>query len=339
MLDKPDFPDDKIIACLQAEYGLPIVQFTFLPLGVDLSTAVYQAITHDETAYFCKLKRGPFNDISVEIPKFLSEQGISQIIPPLTTKAGRLRAELDEFNLILYPFVTGTSGYEVALTEPQWADFGLALKRIHTAVIPPTLITHIEKETFAPEWRQKCRQIIARLDEETFADPVTIQLADLLRSHRPLILDLIARAEQLAQVMVSRSLAFVLCHSDIHPGNLLIDTQGNLFIVDWDYPVLAPKERDLMFVGGGQGFVGCTAQTEERLFYRSYLPAQVDPIALAYYRYERNVIDIAVAYEQILSSKQDGEDRAQVLEYLKYSFLPDCHIDIAYKSDQTRNLS
>jgi hypothetical protein len=26
------------------------------------------------------------------------------------------------------------------------------------------------------------------------------------------------------------------------------------------YPMLAPKERDLMFIGGGQGFMGRTAQ-------------------------------------------------------------------------------
>ena len=48
MLDKPDFEDEKIIACLQAEYGLRIVQVAFLPLGADLSTAVYRAVADDD---------------------------------------------------------------------------------------------------------------------------------------------------------------------------------------------------------------------------------------------------------------------------------------------------
>ena len=143
------------------------------------------------------------------------------------------------------------------------------------------------------------------------------------------MLDLIGRAERLAPVMAARELEFVLCHTDIHPGNLFIDTKGTLFIVDWDYPVLAPKERDLMFIGGGQGFVGRTAQEEESLFYQGYGQSQIDPIALAYYRSVRNVMDIAVACEQILSSKQGGQDRAQTLGYLKWSFLPDCSIEIA----------
>ena len=45
-----------------------------------------------------------------------------------------------------------------------------------------------------------------------------------------------------------------MCHKDIHGGNILIRTDGQppvLYILDWDDPILAPKERDLMFIGGG----------------------------------------------------------------------------------------
>ena len=44
---------------------------------------------------------------------------------------------------------------------------------------------------------------------------------------------------------------FIVCHFDIHAGNILIDDDGSLYIVDWDDPILAPKERDLMYIGGG----------------------------------------------------------------------------------------
>ena len=65
MLDKLDFPDERIIACLQVDYGLSIVQVAFLPLGNDMSTAVYRAVADDDTSYFCKLKRGVFDETSV----------------------------------------------------------------------------------------------------------------------------------------------------------------------------------------------------------------------------------------------------------------------------------
>jgi len=113
MLEKPEFPDEKLIACMQVEYGVRIVQVAFLPLGGDLSTAVYRAVADDDVPYFLKLRRGVFDETSVALPRFLSEQGIAQIIPPLLTQAGQLWADLDEFKLILYPFVEGTEGYEV----------------------------------------------------------------------------------------------------------------------------------------------------------------------------------------------------------------------------------
>src|SRR5215216_237650 len=100
MLEKPTIPDESIIACLQAEFGSPISQLAFLPLGGDLSTAVYRAVADDGTSYFCKLKRGIFDEVSVELPRFLNEQGIPQIIPPLVTNTGRLWADLDEFRII-----------------------------------------------------------------------------------------------------------------------------------------------------------------------------------------------------------------------------------------------
>ena len=158
---------------MQLEYGLRNVQLTSLPLGGDLSTAVYRAVTDDGTPLFCKLKRGVFDETSVALPDFPSKQGIAQIIPPPATNTGLLRAELHEFHLILYPFIEGQDGYQVELTERQWADFGSALKRIHTAPVPPALIRNISEESYASDWRDRCRNIIEQLDEEAHFDHIT----------------------------------------------------------------------------------------------------------------------------------------------------------------------
>jgi spectinomycin phosphotransferase len=65
MLEKPDLKDEKIVACLQDEYGLLVVQVAFLPLGADRNTAVYRIVAGDETPYFCKLRSGVFDETSV----------------------------------------------------------------------------------------------------------------------------------------------------------------------------------------------------------------------------------------------------------------------------------
>jgi spectinomycin phosphotransferase len=126
-----------------------------------------------------------------------------------------------------------------------------------------------------------------------------------------------------------------LCHSDIHAGNILIDASDAFYIVDWDNPILAPKERDLMYVGGGQMGAWHTPQEEETLFYRGYGRTQIDPTALAYYRYERIIADIAVYCEQIFLTNEGGRDREQSLQYLASNFVPNGVLEIAYKADQT----
>jgi spectinomycin phosphotransferase len=335
MLEKPDLQDERVVACLQDEYELRVAHVVFLPLGADLNTAVYRVVTDDQTPYFLKLRRAVFDEISAALPKFLSDHGIVQVVAPLTTRTGQLWASLDAFKVLLYPFVEGHNGYEVALSDQHWSEFGRALKSIHTVDLPPTLSRHIQRETYSPQWRETVKTFLERIEDEAFDEPVAVKLAAFLGIRRDQILDLVGRAARLAQSLQARSPQFVLCHSDIHAGNILIDANDAVYLVDWDNPILAAKERDLMFIGGGQMGSWHTPQEEETLFYRGYGHTQIEPIALAYYRYERIIQDIAIFCEQILLTNEGGEDRAQSLQYLTSSFLPNHVLEIAYRSDES----
>jgi spectinomycin phosphotransferase len=334
MLEKPDLQDEAITACLQDEFGLDVVQVSFLPIGADQNTAVYRAVAADETAYFVKLRRGTLNETPVALPKFLSDQSIGQIIAPLTTTTGELWASLDGFKVIAYPFIEGRNGFEVALTDRQWIEFGTALKQIHAVQVPVELAEHIRRELFSPRWRETVKTFLSRVDDG-FDDPVAAKAAALLRDKQDVVLDMVARAERHAQLLQTRPLEPVLCHYDIHAGNLLIDSATDaIYIVDWDDPIMAPKERDLMFIGGGIGGVWNTPR-EETLFYRGYGPTEIDAVALAYYRYERIIEDIAVHCEQLLLTSEGGRDREQSYRYLQSNFLPNETVEMAYKAGRT----
>lgn len=332
MLIKPNISDESILTCLQQAHGLHMTELAFLPIGGDLGTAVYRAVAQDGTSYFVKLRRGDFDPISVELPQYLHAQGISQIIHPLPSKSGDLWVPLDDYHLILYPFIDGTNGFELELSEQHWAQFGAALRRIHSLSLPPALSQKIDVERFTPEWRQRCLSLLQRLEGEALTDPIQIDLRAYLLPRREVILDQLGHARRLAEILSARPLEMVLCHSDIHPGNLFLQPSGALFIVDWDYPMLAPKERDLMFIGGGQGYVGITAEEEEMNFYRYYGPAPVDPQALAYYRCERNIIDISVECSRIFTSTLGDSDRRMSMEIITWLFGPGGSIEMAYKA-------
>ncbi len=335
MLEKPAIQDDDIIRCLRDAYGVHAAQVMFLPLGADVNTAVYHAAGHNKTSYFAKLRRGVFDEMSVTLPKFLSEHGITQIIAPLATMQGQLWANMDAFTVILYPFVAGRNGYEIALSGDQWRDFGEALRRLHRTQLHPALMRLLPRETFSPQGRERVKQFLAHLPQYRCGDHVAAKLVAFLEAKHDLLLNLIGRADKLGQALLTHPPEFVVCHSDIHAGNLLIDLDGHLYIVDWDNPILAPKERDLMFIGGGQGFVGHTAQEEEALFYPGYGQTEVDPRALAYYRYERIVQDIAEFCAQLLLTDEGGDDREQALRYVMANFMPGGTIEIAYAADKT----
>ena len=129
----------------------------------------------------------------------------------------------------------------------------------------------------------------------------------------------------------ARSLELVLCHSDIHPGNLLLGAYDALYIVDWDNPLFAPKERDLGLVGGCSAW---SSARDEALFYQGYGEAEVDRMALAYYRYERIIQDIAAFCQELLLTEEGGEDREQGFRYFTSSFLPDHEVELAMQADK-----
>jgi spectinomycin phosphotransferase len=336
MLEKPDLPDDYMIACLHDAYGLPVRQIAFLPLGADSNTAVYRAVMADDTAYFVKLRRGVFDEMSVVLPKFLSDLGIRQIIGPLATKTGQLWAPLEQFTVTLYPFIEGRNGYDCVLSDNQWVDFGRAMKSIHTAVIPPSILTHIQRETYSSQWRNIVKGYMEQVELQTFQEPIAARLATFLRTKRAQIVDLIGRTERLAQAFETRSREYTLCHADIHAGNILLDAANTMYIVDWDTAVLAPKERDLMFIGSGLMGNGRTLQEEQRLFYHGYGQTAIDPIGIAYYRYERIIQDIAAFCEEIFLTLEGDDDREQSLRYLVSNFQPGGVLDIAYSTDRAQ---
>ncbi len=331
MLEKPNLPDVALQAALLAEYGLA-AQVEFLPLGADAGSAVYRAVTGSGTSWFVKLRQFPFDELAVRLPRFLCEQGVPHILPPRPTQAGRLWVALDDFALIVYPFIEGRDGYEQALSLAGWMAFGAAVRAIHSLALPGWLTARLERETYTPHWRDMLAAALAGLETAPPADALAAEMADLLRPRREELLRLAARAQQLAHRLQRHPDESVLCHTDLHPGNLLIEPDGNFFIVDWDAPLLALKERDLMFIAGGQGFIGLSPEQETAWFYAGYGETAIHADALAYYRAERVIQDVALFCADVLQGVASGADRAQSLHYIKSTFRPGGALEAAEKT-------
>src|SRR5258708_39118011 len=127
MLEKPPLEDEKIVACLKHSYGLNANEIEFLPLGHDSYAGVYRVHGNGQT-YFLKVKRDTVDELSVSLPRYLKDQGIEQVVAPLPTITQELWGRVEDFSLILYPFIEGKSGMAVGLSHMQWIKFCAVLK-------------------------------------------------------------------------------------------------------------------------------------------------------------------------------------------------------------------
>jgi spectinomycin phosphotransferase len=229
---------------------------------------------------------------------------------------------------------------DVGLTEDQWAAFGEAVKRIHATPLEPDLVRLVGAAPFAPRWGGAtrdwgdARDLADRVVAGSFAEPAARALAAFWRARAAEIRTLVDRAEDLGTRLARVARPPVLSHGDLHTGNVLLDGDGGLWVADWDETALAPKERDLMFVVGGisRDLVG---PREEDLFFQGYGEAEIDPLALAYYRHAWAVQDIADFGEQVFSRPDLGaESKRAAAELFMSLFAPGQIVELAHEADR-----
>jgi spectinomycin phosphotransferase len=206
------------------------------------------------------------------------------------------------------------------------------MQAIHTMRLPAALRERVPQEAYAPRWRDLVKAFHKQVVQDRDADPIVARLVAFWLTKRGEIERIVERAEQLAHALQNRAGELTVCHTDLHAGNVLVGADDQLAIVDWDEPILAPKERDLMFIGGGVGGIWNTDQ-EAHWFYQGYGQSEIDLLALCYYRYERIVVDIAEYAAQIFGRQGSIEERQKGLGLMK-QFLPNNVVDMAHRTYQ-----
>ena len=332
MIEQP-LLNQRIIDCLNTDYGIKVTRLTFLPIGADMNASVYKAEAHNQSSYFIKLKRGHHHDISATIIALLHDTGIQQIIPPIKTNDGQPIQHIDDFTLIVSPFIEGQDGFSRDLTDCQWVTLGKVMRQIHEIDVPPSIQLMIRREDYSPKWREAVRSLYDHIESESSNDEVSSKLMTFMKNNAAVIHRLVDRAEQLSKHIQDQLPDFVLCHSDIHGGNVLMDGNDIIYMVDWDDPIMAPKERDLMFIGGGIANVW-NKPHEEKFYYKGYGKTEINMANLAYYRHERIVVDIAEYGQQLLLTSVGDQDRVELYKHFIAQFEPQGVVEIAFKTDE-----
>ena len=320
MLEPPALPEDEILSALRAGYGLDARALAFLPLGQDDSAWVYR-VSMPERHYFLKLRSSGLNRASLAVPRYLHDQGLEQVIAPLPTLTGKLYHAFDRYSLILYPFIEDAQPLPSGRAGAQWRRFGSALRRMHDLALPLDVAALLRRETFEPAANTLAAQVDDLVSAADFADPLQAELAAFWRQRQPDIRECMARAADYGQRLAAQPAPeLCLCHADPHWDNVLVDAADQLWLVDWDDALLAPRERDFMFIIGGISAHWATPR-DTGLFFQGYGPVEVNPLALAYYRADWAVQDLSGYAERVFLQPELGEaTRQEALRIFKGLF-------------------
>ena len=217
MREPPKIPDASIVEALETEYGLSIRALTFLPLGADSASAAFRVLAADGATFFLKIRTGDgFSPPSLVVPRYLHDRGVANILSPIPTIEGSLWIMVKDHALSLYPFIEGRMAAHVGLSEQHWTDFGATLRQVHASRLTPDLRRLVRRETFTPSRRDVLEHLEAAITQQTRADPLQNELAELWRARREDIHRLLDCVDALGRRLRRSSLPVVLCHADLH---------------------------------------------------------------------------------------------------------------------------
>ena len=327
----------QISEVLQQSYGITATAVVPRVVGADANAAVFRVDARG-SHWWLKCRSYQVAPVVWDGLHWLrGTLGIEEIVAPWPAVTGGASVQRWGLQFTLFPYIEGQSGFEAPLSATQWQRLGEVLQRLHTAQLPDELAEGLPRQSLACDaletvghWLQQPATLPTAQDRWGRAFHAVWQ------RQRERIVGLHGRAQQLQQALAGRSPRLHPCHTDLHAGNLLMGQDGALHLIDWDGLSLAPRERDLMFVGAAVG--GRWGRERPQGFAEGYGDDLGDAQWIAWYRHARVLQDL-VAFQQMLMADDGGyrppQQRRQALHHLGELFAPGnvfCAAERAYRA-------
>jgi len=314
--------DDSILVDLIGrEYGLQVERLTYLKQAwvahcyvVDCAgneRFFLKFYEQERQARFYARDLGFYLSLSDQL---VQEQLLPTVAHPVPTRDRTLSVSFQDHLLILFDWIEGqTVGFE-RLSDEVLAKAASAVGTLHKST-PQILWPNPPREEFDLPFQESLMNNLDVLETITSVDSAGKQgLRDLLLPRKNEVRRLLVRLGELQARVRGTYHAMVVCHTDLHGGNMILDNQGRLHLLDWEGAILAPPEHDLHFFEWDPRFEGLFLPHYERAF----RPIHLDGDTLGFYYYRRNLEDLAEWVVRILyednGDEQDREDLEGIVE-------------------------
>ncbi|AFS79020.1 putative aminoglycoside phosphotransferase [Gottschalkia acidurici 9a] len=225
---------------------------------------------------------------------------------PLLTRDGTYKCEDKNAIYLLYEFIDGETVGEKTLTPKQVEQLGGLVASLHKYGKEIPIHTEDIVESFEVPFIRELNKILL---EKAGLLPATVKL--LLQPYISSINILIDTLLKLQKNLKNSNIKRVLCHTDLHNWNLM-ESKGQLILIDWEGLKLAPPEADIMF------FTDKTYYSQFMDAYRkTHKDFTLNQEALRFYQIRRNLEDIWEWLEQLLFDRQDEDAKNDSIEGLQ----------------------
>lgn len=313
-----------LLKALQQEYGISPRELRFVPTYCYASCYALEGTSGER--YFVKVYGDwappTFVASSLEfylpLTHELHARGIlPNIAHPIPTLGGRFCTSFGGFLLILFDFIDGTVVGHGNVTGEVLASLARMVGKLHRSAVqielPRPLVERFDI-VFDAELSRVLRELPQIAPDGRTAKR---DLRDLLLRKRDQVWRYLGRLRELQARVKTADRPMVVCHTDLHGENLMMDEEGTLYILDWENAMVAPPEHDLFFFAGHDSFWEVFLPHYEREFG----PARLDLDMLGFYYYRRGLEDISCWLARILdgrgSEAQDQSDLKETAECLK----------------------
>jgi hypothetical protein len=287
----PDLVEEELQAAIARHWSSDLgeVELRYVPIGAGSYhwRAAAFFVTVDDLGDKPFLGRDPDTvyeglHCALEIASALRRGGLEFVVAPLEGHDGSVLLRLaSRYAVALYPYLDEPRASGRTLSPEQRSAIAEMLMRLHA--VPPSI---------AARASQLLPEVPLRADLERALESEEAP-ALLLQSHAA-VRGWLDRFDELVGKHEWSDVDLVVTHGEPHSRNV-IRTKDGYVLVDWDTVGLAPRERDLWLVGGG------------------------DPELCELYRLRWRLDDVSSAVSILLSRSGTDERRERAFAVLRSS--------------------
>jgi len=246
MLTESNIDKSLLKDVIKEKFGIGIIDFTLFPKWEAARGYMIESSNHK--SFFLKI----YWDDKIPDSAFrfahdlFTRAGIVNIAHPIATIHGQMRIQVRDFQIALFDWIRGKTAQEHKLTDTQLERLGELLGKIHQS---KTIVGEYSvRENFAIPFKDRLVAILSHMSEMTGdSTKYKTKLEVFLGPHRQEFIRELETLEKLQRKVRAMKLEFVNCHGEPSPGNILCSGTGEIHLLDWDDPIFAPKEKDLLF--------------------------------------------------------------------------------------------